>query len=523
MKIWRQFWGVIRQYWGIFIAIIIFTAIMLLLINHASIWYDEAFSVALARHNFGEIFYLTGLDVHPPMYYWLLKIWSIPFGHSVIAMRALSALFAVIALILAHILIKRLFSNRAANWTVILLAVSPLFIRYAVEVRMYSLTIVLGLIGTLLFLKTLKDKRWRYYIAYGFVAAFAMWTHYMTAGIWVAHAIYRAIYLYRNQQNKSLWTLIKAYFSLKWTLAVAGAMLLFAPWVPQLINQLRHVAQGYWPPALGFNSFNELVSDSLLYLEPYRTSGKWVLLVMALLAGLGFLLHRIYSARNTKTEQRGLTFLAIMFVVPILFVAVVSLPPLSSVFINRYMMFSISIGYIIMALAVYLGYYEKLASRGMVVFIGILLAACLLRGDYNVWYHGNYNKNAPINAEKEILGKHAMAAINNLDKDHTPVLANAFIGFSLVNYASDKHPVYVEDDRSFVALYLLDNQKVKDIDALAKRSGRFWVVNDIGGFNEAFKDAAKKGAWKEIKSVSVRARVSGITYNKAAIMYEYGK
>ena len=38
------------------------------------IWFDEVFSVRFMEHGYGEIAWLTSTDVHPPMYYWYLKL-----------------------------------------------------------------------------------------------------------------------------------------------------------------------------------------------------------------------------------------------------------------------------------------------------------------------------------------------------------------------------------------------------------------------------------------------------------------
>ena len=38
------------------------------------IWLDEAFSMSMIQQNFGEIIYNTAIDVHPPLYYIILKV-----------------------------------------------------------------------------------------------------------------------------------------------------------------------------------------------------------------------------------------------------------------------------------------------------------------------------------------------------------------------------------------------------------------------------------------------------------------
>ncbi|MBU4141332.1 hypothetical protein KKE99_00455, partial [Patescibacteria group bacterium] len=40
-----------------------------------SLWHDEAFSALLIRYPFGEMIARIILDVHPPLYYIILRVW----------------------------------------------------------------------------------------------------------------------------------------------------------------------------------------------------------------------------------------------------------------------------------------------------------------------------------------------------------------------------------------------------------------------------------------------------------------
>ena len=62
-----------------------------------SLWHDEAFSALLIKYSWSEMMYRIGLDVHPPMYYIFLRIWTDVFGHSLFALRGMSVFFGVAA------------------------------------------------------------------------------------------------------------------------------------------------------------------------------------------------------------------------------------------------------------------------------------------------------------------------------------------------------------------------------------------------------------------------------------------
>ena len=65
-----------------------------------NVWWDEAFSVWVTRHDLGTLTTLAAGDTHPPLYYWLLNPWMALTGPSEFALRFPSLMFGVIAVAL---------------------------------------------------------------------------------------------------------------------------------------------------------------------------------------------------------------------------------------------------------------------------------------------------------------------------------------------------------------------------------------------------------------------------------------
>lgn len=79
------------------IAIIILGSILLLIpAFHSNIWFDESYSVAIVNHSFSEIWTIGSYDVHPILYYWMLKIINIIFGSNIIIYRVFSVIGAIV-------------------------------------------------------------------------------------------------------------------------------------------------------------------------------------------------------------------------------------------------------------------------------------------------------------------------------------------------------------------------------------------------------------------------------------------
>ncbi|MBX9721681.1 MAG: glycosyltransferase family 39 protein, partial [Candidatus Obscuribacterales bacterium] len=119
----------------------IFATISFFNMTNSSIWFDEAFSAYIAQFNFAEIAAFTATDVHPPFYYWVLKVWTLLFGTSEVAFRSMSLLFGAGAIAAGYILARRFFGRLVAGVSLIFLVLSPMLIRYSDEARMYTLAV----------------------------------------------------------------------------------------------------------------------------------------------------------------------------------------------------------------------------------------------------------------------------------------------------------------------------------------------------------------------------------------------
>jgi uncharacterized membrane protein len=92
--------------------------------------------------------------IHPPLFYALLKIWIAIGGESLLWLRLLSVLLSVAAIIPILLLCRTLKLNSwQTSLALALLAVNGYLIKYAQEVRMYSLLFLLTCISLWLFVR----------------------------------------------------------------------------------------------------------------------------------------------------------------------------------------------------------------------------------------------------------------------------------------------------------------------------------------------------------------------------------
>lgn len=202
-----------------------------------SLWSDEGNSVALAQAGWAEIAARTALDIHPPLYYWLLKGWLALFGLSEFAARSLSAVLGVLLVAVVYRLGLRLFNRQTALAGAFLAAVNPFQIYYAQEARMYLLLALLGAGCVWLALEswTATGKRLALtWAGYALALALGLYTQYAFPVVLAAINLAALIALWLNRRKLIGWLALQL-------LAVA----FYLPWLPIAWRQLTA-----WPTEL---------------------------------------------------------------------------------------------------------------------------------------------------------------------------------------------------------------------------------------------------------------------------------
>ena len=115
-----------------------------------SFWLDELFSVTLADPHgpIGDMIAKVNQDVHPPLFYFLLRGWIDVFGSSEMGVRSLSAAFGCAGILFAAVYYRTLCDRWTHLTFVALLSTSFGAVWYAQEARAYSLLLMLATVLT---------------------------------------------------------------------------------------------------------------------------------------------------------------------------------------------------------------------------------------------------------------------------------------------------------------------------------------------------------------------------------------
>lgn len=493
------------------IGLAVFATIALINAPRASIWFDEAFSAYIIQFSFWEIAQFTASDVHPPLYYWALKVWSLLFGTTDFALRSLSVLFAGGAIAGTFVLVRQLLGRSVAAVSLLFLALSPMLIRYSDEMRMYTMAALIVVLATYVLVRAMaspKEKKW--WVWYAVLVALGMWTHYFTALVWLAHWAWRAGVIAKTASG--VRSFMKQFFSKAWILTHVLAVGIFLPWLVIMATQFGVIqSAGFWIGPVGVDTPVNFVTNIFYYLSHGQTQ-SWVAVVLIAVVGLvAWLLPRTYRTLKAAERKWAHLMLSLAFVPPML-LFILSLPPLRPLYVDRYLVPSTIFVLVFVAIVLVVGTKAwKPVWRAVPI---VAVVGMLVFGVTNVYYYGNYNKSTSTH----IFSRQVVEQIREVGEPGQPIVANSpWILYETAPYETPDHQVYFIDANTsydFGSLEMLKNSdlhKIKDMDAFETENPVIWYI----GANSDEVIAPYSEDWVALQTVSVTDEISGKTLYKA--------
>lgn len=488
----------------------IFATIALLNAPRAAIWFDEAFSAYLVQFSFWDIARFTASDVHPPLYYWLLKVWSSLFGTTELAYRSLSVALGAATVTVAFFLSRKLFGRKVA-WTALLfLILSPMLIRYSDEARMYTLAALIVFSATYVMLKARATNNTKLWVLYGVLVSLGMWTHYFTALVWLAHWAWHGMEVWQPKLSFKQFT--KRFFTKGWTIAYAVAVGVFLAWLPFMAFQLGVVqGGGFWIGPVGVDTPANYLTNYFYYLEHGQVHGWLALVLLATSIVAVLAIPKAFKALRAK-ERRSFMLIACLAWAPPVLLFLASMPPLRSSFVERYLIPSVVALSIFLAVVLVVGTRRwKPLWRALPI---IAVAGMMVGGIVNVYYYGNFNKNS----NTHILTREAVQAAQAASPDGTPIVAaSPWVFYEAIPYSTPQHPVFFIDestDYKYGSLDMLkynDQHKIKDLAQFEKDNPVIWYLN-----NTSEPDVAPyQQNWVKLQTVTTQDDITGKSLYKA--------
>lgn len=248
-----------------------------------SFWGDEEFTAKAVEMPLREMFHLLRGDMHPPLYYLLLRPWhaltlSLPVE---LSLRWFSLACGLAALWAWLRVFERLLpGSRAPYGAFFLMAASPFFGWYATEAKMYQFYLLVTAAAWLCWLKLMDDPgSWRLRAAAGFFSACIPFTHITGMVGAMAFVIWLALEYARGGLRGP------ALKGALWALALGAVFFL-----PQMDTARYQVGRTrtFWAPEPSWNFFLDLARYGETYLTADLALPGWLraLWASAAMAGL---------------------------------------------------------------------------------------------------------------------------------------------------------------------------------------------------------------------------------------------
>lgn len=426
----------------IIFTIIVCTILQIALNFNHNAWCDEIFSIDTVKENFGNMWNILVNDVHPPLYYIILKLITCIFNYNFFAFKMVSLLPIILNVIfISYITIKE---KRINNKNVILLilyiimtTLTSNFLWLGTELRMYSWAMLFVTISGVFAYKLYNKFNKTNFIVFILSSLAAALTHYWA--LIMECVIYMFLFVFlilKNRKNVK-----------KVIITVVVTILGYIWWLPIAIKQLLTVKNDYWI----LFSF----SDVKIFLS--KIIGNEINVYISLIIIIGIVILAIYKYRKSpdaKIKQDiifGILTVSIPFI--IIIIGVLFNVLMRPIFIERY--FIPCLGLFWLGIFTLLNYID--ARKALTVIFTIILIYLVIVGYRNKWIE-EYDKGAedtvnaiiPMLKEDDILTSNYVHFTLNVLDFYFPNRKDNILKIEDINFETENRTIFYFEDNSNV-------------------------------------------------------------------------
>lgn len=368
------------------VLILLFAGLYISLIFNRNIWTDEAYTMELVRENhFWGIIQNTADDVHPPLYYLIVKCFVLLFGDAFPVYKAVSVIPMVLTMLLAVSHIRPWWGERAAVLFLIMINAIPCVLEYVIQMRMYSWALFfvtwagLGAYG----MCVQEDRRLRKHCCIQLTVAslLACYTHtYAMLSCVCIYMLLCVCALLQCRKRKD-WALLKAVLLSGSIVAVC-----YLPWLVVLLRQTMSRIENYWIEPVTW----DVIRGYPDFLFGSRLPGSAALYLVLCGAAVLACINQCQKRNNGDRDSDGLTAL-MMLAVPLLtaLIGIVVSVLVTPFFIARYLLPCMGLFALFLALA----FQGKQGTVQILIGIfGIFMVADSYQKNYEMEYHSTHTE-----------------------------------------------------------------------------------------------------------------------------------
>lgn len=322
-------------------------------LGDADVWWDEGWSVWMARKPLLDAALKTAADPHPPLYYWALHGWLALAGPGQFALRLLSVACGLLTVAFTVRLGRALLGARVGLLAGLLLATARFHVWWSQEIRMYAPMVLLNVAALTFFVWGCRGGRRRWWGWHVGALAVGMLTMYLTA---ITVAVEAACVG---------WSLLARAPCARrtaraWLLSLLGTGTLLLPWAFLVARHHMDWSARDSPGAWLFLRSYWVVLNTGVAEHIERVEWATLILLAVPLVGVVLAARTGGDGRSGRGEALAWRLLSVATVVPPALVYLSSLPARMAVFIP-----ALEARYLIVMLPAYLA-----LVAGVVVWLG---------------------------------------------------------------------------------------------------------------------------------------------------------
>lgn len=441
----------------IYLAITILGSIFIILsCIHKNLWFDESYSIAIANHNFNEIWTIGSNDVHPVLYYFMLRIVKIIFNNNIVACRLFSCLPLITLSFLGYTHIRKDFGIKVGIIFSFLSLFWPTSIMYAGEIRMYTWAMLFVSIMTIYAYRILKyEYKIKNWIVFTVFCICSCYTHYYALIlVFIENTMIFLPLMYK--------TLIKKQhiYKQKFITCIISAIIIiltYIPWIGCFLSQAKNVSKGFW---IGFPNYFSVVKFLFTGMLDYNNGFQGII---ANIFAIGALIYLIYLiVKNIKKENLIIYSLIILAMLTVIVSLASIIQPI--LYARYYLNYS---GIFIFMLSLLL---SKDSNKIVLIFCVITVTFSTILNINLIIENYDESNQIPM---KYISEK--MQIDDSLITD-----SNGFAGFATIaelNFKPEKSFFYNNQNWNVEEAYKAFGKTIINIEELKDYKGRLWIVS----------------------------------------------
>jgi mannosyltransferase len=472
-----------RELIPVLIILCLATALRFYQIGTESLWIDEYNSLRITKYE-DLLFHFCAL------YFAMLRAWML-LGDGDIWLRSLSVLFGIGSVFLSYKVACRLIGYYGALLSMIIIAISPLFLNHSQEIRMYMVSTFFSLLGTLFLLLSYETSKPIHILLWTFSRLFGLYSFPLNILLLLSDAVLILLIFPRKR------IYLRRFFA---GFLVIG--LLWSPAVPRLTNATNDYMGGDWAVAKHAPSIPEVLAQLTAFTVywPLRYVPQqqfWYYGFFTLLLTL-LLCIALLTILKGEQQKKPLLVLSIWGLLPPLILLLVTYQS-TSLWSTRYMLSYAP--YIIMMLVAgftYIWRWKRIVGIAVLTAYLIAVSGGLVRY-YTVLDRENWDTIIEIISENEKPGDAIAISTRGIEI----VLEHSYDGLSPI-YVMDQLPAEKRLTKEIVENSLKNIPKVDSTLWLI-----YWRAQGMGGDNRhaIFRDTIEESFSIEDHYIDSKMRV----------------